>query len=118
MNDTSTTAIIKNDRTGRTRYPAQFKTEVLKAFDRSRLSGLAFAEQHGIKYPTFNSWLTKRRKQASPPAENSSAFILAELGSDRPEDSGLEIKIPGGAVATATTPQAVILLAQLIKALA
>ena len=118
MNDTSTTAIIKNDRTGRTRYPAQFKTEALEAFDRSSLSGLAFAEQHGIKYPTFNSWLIKRRKQASSPTENSSAFILAELGPDQPEHSGLKIQLPGGAVATATTPQAVTLLAQLIQTLA
>jgi hypothetical protein len=118
MNDTSTTAIIKNDRTGRTRYPVDFKSEVLAAFDRSSLSGLAFAEQHGIKYPNFNSWLTKRRKQQVPPAETSRPFILAEIASGGSEADGLHVQLPGGAIVTATTPEATILLAQLVKALA
>ena len=118
MNDTSTTAIVKNDRIGRTRYRADFKAGALEAFDRSSLSGLAFAEQHGIKYPTFSSWLTKRCREHAPRAETTSSFILAEIGSAGSDTDGLQVRLPGGAIATATTPGATALLAQLIRTLA
>ena len=118
MNDTSTATIVKNDRSGRTRYPADFKLEALAAFDRSSLSALAFAEQHGIKYPTFTSWLTKRRKQQTQSAKDSSPFILAEIGAASSSPEGLRVELPGGATAIATTAEATTLVAQLIKALA
>jgi len=51
--DSATGPIIKSDRTGRTRYTAQYKREVLDAFEASSLSAPAFAMQCGVKYPTF-----------------------------------------------------------------
>jgi hypothetical protein len=50
--DSATGTIIKSDRTGRTRYPAQYKREVLDAFESSSLSAPAFALRCGVKYPT------------------------------------------------------------------
>ena len=46
----ATGPIIKSDRTGRTRYTAQYKREVLAAFESSSLSAPVFAKQCGIKY--------------------------------------------------------------------
>ncbi len=51
--DSSAGTIIKSDRTGRTRYTAQYKRKVLDAFESSSLSAPAFAMQCGVKYPTF-----------------------------------------------------------------
>ena len=51
--------MIKSDCIGRTRYTAQYKAEVLAAYQRSGMSGPAFAKQCGIKYPTFAAWVAK-----------------------------------------------------------
>jgi hypothetical protein len=48
--DPSTVVIIKFDRSGRTRYTAEYKGEVLTAFQSSSLSAPDFAKQCGIKY--------------------------------------------------------------------
>jgi len=41
--DPSVGSIVKSDRTGRTRYTAQYKQEALDAFESSSLSAPAFA---------------------------------------------------------------------------
>lgn len=102
----------------RTRYTDQYKAEVVAGFEASSLSASAFARQHGIKSPTFCSWVAKARRRARPrqagPA--SSAFLLAEIG----QESGgktLEVRLPGGASAVAGTSRQVALLAELLKSL-
>jgi transposase len=52
-------AIIRTGADGRQRYDEDYKLRVLDAFDRSGMSGKAFAAQCGVKYPTFASWLAK-----------------------------------------------------------
>jgi len=59
------TSIIKSDRIGRTRYSSQYKAEVVAAYEQSGMSGQAFAEQCGVKHPTFAAWVAKSRKQSS-----------------------------------------------------
>ena len=62
MSETSANSnIIKSDRVGRSRYSASFKAEVLAAYARSGMSGPAFAQQCGVKYPTFASWVANDR---------------------------------------------------------
>jgi transposase-like protein len=120
--DTTTTTIIKSDRIGRSQYRPQYKAEVLAAYRESGMSGRAFAEQCGIKYPTFASWVTKENKSTGPGTIRSSGspFVLAEFESPgaSASRSALEIKLPGGAIATATSCDQVRLLAELLKALA
>ena len=53
--DTSTTSIIKSDRIGRARYSSEYKAEVFVAYQKSGMSGPAFAQQCGIKYRRFQS---------------------------------------------------------------
>ena len=66
--------IIKSDRTGRARYTQQYKDEVSAAYEASGMSGPAFAEHCGVKYPTFASWVSKRRRE-----ENQMSHLNADL---------------------------------------
>jgi hypothetical protein len=119
--DPATGTIIKSDRTGRTRYTAQYKREVLDAFESSSLSAPAFAMQCGVKYPTFAAWIAGRRR-SSPPGPSRQrpappAFLLAEIG-DAQSGETLEVRLPGGAVARAAGPGQLKLLADLLRHLA
>ena len=111
--------IIKSDRTGRRRYTQHYKDEVLSAYESSGMSGPAFAAHCGLKYPTFASWASKRRRemsQESSPADNQK-FVLAEFGASS-ESEGIPVELPGGAIARLADASQVTLLAALIKALA
>ena len=115
------TIIIKSDRTDRTRYTAQYKREVLDAFESSSLSAPAFAMQCGVKYPTFAAWISGRRRGSIPGSakqrSDAPAFLLAEIG-DAPSGDALEVRLPGGAVARAAGPAQLKLLAELLRHLA
>jgi len=109
------TSIIKSDRVGRPRYTQQYKDEVLAAYEASGMSGPAFAEHCGLKYPTFAGWAAKRRRekgQAGAPASKQQ-FVLAEFGPGE-----LHVDLPGGASARLTAASQVGLLSALIRALA
>ena len=110
--------IIKSDRVGRTRYTTQYKQEALDAFEASSLSAPAFAQQCGIKYPTFAAWLAGRNRGAgqTPPSQNSPAFILAEFATA--EGEALEVHLPGGALARVAGAAQIRQLAELLRHLA
>jgi hypothetical protein len=117
---TESSAIIRTGADGRQRYDEDYKRQVLGAFDRSGMSGKAFAEQCGVKYPTFASWLAKRRGAPAGDGKGNAAgpaFLLAEIGTEDSQDA-LEIILPGGVLARAATPRQARLLAELVKALA
>ena len=56
MEEATTTEIIKADARGRMRYTAEFRQEVLEAFEMSGMSAAGFARQCGVKYQTFAGW--------------------------------------------------------------
>jgi transposase len=60
--------ILKTDVWGRMRTPAARREQLLDEFERSGMSGTAFAAFVGIKYQTFATWAQRRRRQtaASP----------------------------------------------------
>jgi hypothetical protein len=90
--DSSTGAIIKSDRTGRNRYTAQYKREVLDAFESSSLSAPAFAMQCGVKYPTFAAWIAGRRRGSLPgPARQRSDAPAFLRGRESRELSGISV---------------------------
>ncbi len=112
------TTIIKSARSGREHYTQQYKDEVFAAYEASGMSGPAFADHYGLKYPTFASWAAKRRhveSQSSPPA-GKQQFVLAEFGAT-PESGELHIELPGGASARLSDAGQADLLATLIRAL-
>ena len=53
---------LKTDRLGRVTVPTEQRELILDRFEESGLSGQAFAAQIGVKYPTFASWVQKRRR--------------------------------------------------------
>jgi transposase-like protein len=121
MQDEVTTSIIKSDRIGRPRYQAQYKAEVLAAYETSGLSGPAFARECGIKYSTFASWVTKVRKSKTTPEASlsSTSFLVAEIDEDSPSgSSALEVTLSSGASIRVANLAQVHLLAELLKTLA
>ena len=61
------------------RSNAARRSELLAAFDRSRLTASVFARQQGIHYTTFCGWRQRRdRGQGSP------AFVQVELAPPTP----------------------------------
>lgn len=54
--------ILKVDVLGRVRTPAEQREAILDSFEQSGMPGTRFAEQHGINYQTFASWVQKRRR--------------------------------------------------------
>ena len=92
--------ILKVDSRGRVRMPPEKQERILDEFERSGMSGIAFAELIGVKYPTFASW--RRRRDRSRPRrmrtgrgrEASIRFLEAQ-----PAESSmaLEVELPGSA---------------------
>jgi len=60
--DETKSLILKTDALGRVRMPKDRREAILDAFERSGMSGQAFAERIGVKYPTFATWVQKRRR--------------------------------------------------------
>ena len=79
----ATGTIVKSDHSGRTRYTAQYKQEVVAAFESSSLSAPAFARQCGIKYSTFAAWIAARKRGESKPVRKTlPAFLVAEVAAE------------------------------------
>ena len=55
--------LLKMDTGGRVRTSPERREAVLDEFERSGLSGMRFAARYGLKYPTFASWVLRRKKQ-------------------------------------------------------
>ena len=116
----STTSIIKSDCAGRTRYSSQYKHEVLAAFDTSSLSAPQFAAQCGLKYSTFAAWIAaaKRQHRDTASVQNRPTFLLAELApAIETQLGGLEVCLPGGAVARITSRDQLPLVVELLRQL-
>jgi transposase-like protein len=110
--------IIKSDHTGRTRYTAQYKQEVVAAFESSSLSAPDFARQCGIKYPTFAAWVAARKRDGRQASrDDRPAFLIAEVAAET-GGPALEVRLPGGAVARVTDADQIRLLAVLLRHLA
>jgi transposase-like protein len=63
MTDTTTTAeILVQDTLGRVRTPREKRERILDEYERSGMSGAAFAVLVGVKYSTLSSWIQQRRK--------------------------------------------------------
>ena len=116
--DETPATIIKSDRTGRRRYTQDYKNEVLSAYESSGMSGPAFAEHCGLKYPTFASWVSKRRREKTGDKvpESNQQFVLAEFGASS-DPEGIAIELPGGAGARLADASQIALLAAPIRAL-
>ena len=97
--------ILKVDTLKRVRVPKARREAILDEFERSGLSGTAFAKLHGIKYGTFATWSLKRRKQSAtvePATTHPIDFARLIIDQDQPKPNlqppgTLQIPLPGGA---------------------
>ena len=55
--------LLKTDAGGRVRTPPERREALLDEFERGGLSGMRFAARYGLKYPTFASWVARRRRE-------------------------------------------------------
>lgn len=110
---------IKTDRAGRRRLSNEHKEALLDAFECSSMSGAQFARQYGLVYPTFASWVKKRKESREAPVAKSSPFgSLVEIDLAGAPRSELSIELPQGARIHLTESGQVPLAAALIKTLA
>ena len=112
--------LLKTGKDGRIRYSAEQKRRILELFEQSAMSGKAFAEQHGIKYPTFAYWRKQQREAADAYAEGTptEGFLIAEIAPNNPTTAeALILTLPNGSKIEAHGASGVELLAQLIRKL-
>lgn len=120
--------LLRTDKAGRVRVPPERREAILDEFERSGMTGKAFAEHHGIKYPTFASWRSKRKRERAATGnsdsigEESGGFTFLEVSAPGPVDSppgerGLAVEFPGGARMILRGRDDLALAAELLRAL-
>jgi hypothetical protein len=57
--------ILRADCFGRVTTTREWRAALLAEFDQSGMSGQQFAKWAGVKYPTWASWVQKRRKEGA-----------------------------------------------------
>ena len=85
---------LKMDTGGRVRTSPERREAVPDKFERSGLSGMRFAARYALKYPTFASWVLRRKKQLMlqhPQCfAHDIAFIAIAAGADEPRNELLQ----------------------------
>jgi len=93
--------VLKCDRRGRIQTPKDRRLAILDEYDRSGMTGRAFARHYGLKYQTFAAWLAKRRKreQTSQVERVNLVEAVIEGSQERPiaSTAGVRVELPGGA---------------------
>lgn len=118
----SSLELLKTDLLGRVRVPPDKREAILDAFERSGMSGQAFAEYVGVKYPTFATWVQKRRKargENPEPKAVKAPLALVEAVLDREESPSapLEVEAPGGIKLRIARRDDIALAVELLRAL-
>ena len=111
--------LIRTDKRGRMRYSAEQRELLLDSFDRSGQTAMAFASQHGVKYPTLMSWLGKRRREGggNEPAPSFAELVVDEPGVERMSSTGLVVRLGGGMIVEIGSRTSIPLAVELIEAL-
>ncbi len=134
--------LLKTDASGRVRTTPERREALLDEFERGGLSGMRFAARYGLKYPTFASWVARRRRERmeagagpegapeSDPArsvrERTPApakrvrwleAVADDGGAGAPAARGVMLHLPGGTRMEVTHADQAALVAALIRAL-
>jgi transposase-like protein len=132
----SVNEVLKQDSRGRVRVPKERREALLAEFERSGLSGAAFARMAGINYQTFANWRHQRREAIKETGEMAPGASVVERteGAGQPVrlfeafvehgrrpsalDAGLAIELAAGARLVVETPAQLRLAAELLGLLA
>ena len=124
MAQTTTERILKVDTVGRVWTPREQREAVLDEFERSGLPASKFAAHIGVKYPTFASWVQKRRTRRGDGAvrtrQEPGALQWVEAKVDEAKTDALRalvVHLPGGARLEVADAGQAVLAAQLLRAL-
>ena len=115
-----TERMLKVDEAGRVWTPRELREAVLDEFERSGLPGTQFAQRIGVKYPTFASWVQKRRRER----DERGSLPWVEVEVDAPDGAkaaaraALSVHLSGGARIEVADAAQVLLAAELLRALA
>jgi hypothetical protein len=119
-----TDRILKVDTAGRVWTPREQREAVLDEFERSGLPASKFAAHVGVKYPTFASWVQKRRRRRGEGAacarREPAALKWVEARVDEAKAGAagtLIVHLPGGARFEVGDAAQAALAAQLLRAL-
>lgn len=111
-------SLIATTSDGRVRYSAEQRNHLLDLFEQSGMTGKAFAEQHGVKYPTFALWRKRRRDdRATSSAPGTGGFVVAEVSTRSSQANQIRIELPGGASLTVQNAAVASLAAAVLKQL-
>jgi len=66
---------LVQDTLGRVRTPREKREQILDEYERSGMSGAAFAALVGVKYPTLASWIQQRRKNGAAASLATAATV-------------------------------------------
>lgn len=108
---------IKTDKAGRRRLSHEHKEALLDAFESSSMSGAQFAKKYGLVYPTFASWVKKRKEARAKMPMKPSALDFVELDFRAPSQDALTVELPQGARIKIVGSSQIELAAALIKTL-
>lgn len=118
--------LLKTDVLGRVHMPRDRREAILDAFERSAMSGQAFAAHIGVKYPTLMTWAQKRRRERGDYADKRSkkakpsGITLVEAMVDSDDSTGkraLEVETAQGLKLRIRSREDAALAAELLRAL-
>jgi len=110
--------MIRSDRRGRVLIGAAQREALLDEFDRSGLSAMAFCRLHGLVYPTFATWVQKRRRR--PAATPAFAEVVVESRDEAPAvapNGLLRVTLTGGVTLEMSGCEQLPLVVELIRQL-
>ena len=122
--------VLKQDKRGRIRVPAERREALLDEFERSGMTAAGFARLTGIKYATFAHWTLKRRKRqgatgggGTMTSRTSVGFLEAvvegsPLGKPETGSHGLLVEMPGGSRMRVESPVQLAMAAELVGLIA
>lgn len=90
--------LLRVDTRGRVRVSRERREVLLAEYDRSGMSGAAFAEWAGVKYPTFMSWVSGRRRErgkGQDPCKEKVSWVEAVIERDGEREGGVGNGISG-----------------------
>jgi hypothetical protein len=88
--------VLKVDEAGRVWTPRELRDGVLDEFERSGMPATQFAVRLGVKYPTFASWVQKRRRERTGCEKLQWVEATVAAPSASPSKA-LMVQLPGGA---------------------
>ncbi|MFM8886818.1 MAG: IS66 family insertion sequence element accessory protein TnpA [Chthoniobacterales bacterium] len=79
------------------RTPREKREKILDEYEKSGMSGVAFAAMVGVKYPTMASWIQQRRKRGKETEAAPGAVSWVEIaGGPEPEAGAMRVQIGTG----------------------